>query len=111
MSIFQFIAVFFALFMMYVARIKSQKHRLPQFEMWLWILLWAGFAFLAIFPEVLLGVVHTLNFARVFDLLIVIAFAVLTTLVFFLYFAVKELQQKLEKTIRNEAINSRQSRQ
>lgn len=106
MSLFQFFAVLFSIFMMYVVRVKSQKHNLGAVEMWGWMLLWVAFAFLSIFPEVLLGIVNTLHFGRVFDLLVVIAFAVLTTLVFFLYFAVRGLQEKLEKYVRSEAIDA-----
>lgn len=104
MSIFQIIAVCFALFMVYVARVKSRKYRLSALETWGWYGIWALFALLAIFPNALLGVVHTLKFGRVFDLLVVGAMMVLSTLVFFLYFTVKGLQKKLEKFVRNEAL-------
>lgn len=104
MSIFQIIAICFALFMIYVVRVKSKKYKLSRLESWGWSLIWVVFAILSIFPNLLLGVVHTLNFGRVFDLLVVGALMVLTTIVFFLYFTVKGLQKKLEEFVRSEAM-------
>ena len=104
MSIFQVVAVLFALFMIYVIRLKSKKYHLKKLEIALWYLVWIGFIILAIFPDLLLGVVHTLNFSRVFDLLVVIAFMVISGLLVFLYFDIKDLRLKLEKYVRQEAI-------
>lgn len=103
MSIFQLAAVLFALFMLYVIRVKNRKYKLGRYETVGWYALWIGFAVLALFPNLLLGVVHTLNFARVFDLLIVLALMILTTIVMFTYFKIKELEQRLEKYVRDEA--------
>lgn len=104
MSIFQLIAVLFALFMVYVVRVKNRRYRLRVFESFGWYFIWITFALLAIFPNILLGVVHTLNFNRVFDLLVVAAFMILTTVLVFMYFKIKELDQKLEKYTREDAM-------
>lgn len=104
MSIFQLIAVLFALFMIYVIRVKSLKYRLSMLESVGWYILWITFVILAIFPDLLLGVVDTLHFGRVFDLLIVGAFMILTTLLVFVYFKIKELDQRLEKFVRDDAM-------
>ena len=103
MSIFQLIAILFALFMIYVIRVKNRRYHLRVFESFGWYILWISFAFLALFPNTLLGVVDMLNFGRVFDLLIVIAFMVLTCVLVFVYFKIKELDQKLEKYVREDA--------
>ena len=104
MSIFQLIAILFALFMMYVIRVKNRKYNLSGLESIGWYVVWIMFVVLAIFPGLLLGVVHTLNFGRVFDLLVVGAFMLLTTLLVFVYFKIKELDQKLERFTREDAI-------
>ncbi len=103
MSIFQIVAVLFALFMIYVIRVKNRKYHLGILESLGWYMLWIAFAILALFPNLLLGVVHSLNFGRVFDLLVVSAFMILTTLLVFVYFKMKELDQKLEKFVREDA--------
>ncbi|MCA9373062.1 DUF2304 domain-containing protein, partial [Candidatus Woesebacteria bacterium] len=81
------------------------KYHLPHLEIWTWYVVWGGFVILALFPDLLLGAVGILRFGRVFDLLTVIAFMILTALVAYLYFAVKELQIKLESEVRREALN------
>lgn len=105
MSIFQLISILFATFMIYVVRVKSKKYHLSKLETWAWYSIWALFAFLAVFPNILLGVVHALNFGRVFDLLVVIAFMIITSVIVYLYFAVKELQTKLEHNVRKESLS------
>jgi len=107
MSIFQLIAFLFATFMIYVVRVKAKKYHLNKLETYGWYTVWAGFIVLAMFPNLLQGVVGILNFSRVFDLLTIIAFIILTSLVFYLYFEIKELKVKLEKSVRNEAFKSR----
>ncbi len=104
MSMFQIFAILFALFMIYVIRLKSKKYNLKKLESALWYLVWIGFIILAISPNLLLGVVHALNFSRVFDLLVVIAFMVISGILVFLYFDIRDLRLKLEKYVREEAI-------
>ena len=104
MSIFQLLAAVFALFMMYVVRLKSQKYRFGAFETICWYVLWILFVYLAIFPATLLGIAQVLRFARVFDLLVVGAFMILTGLVMYLYFLVREMQAKIDTLVRQRAL-------
>lgn len=106
MSIFQLIAIAFAIFMTYVVRVKSKKYRLSHLETYGWYAIWGGFIILALFPNLLLGVVGILNFGRVFDLLTVIAFMILSALVLYLYLTLKEIRIKLEDMVRQDAIKS-----
>lgn len=108
MSIFQLIAIVFATFMIYVVRVKSKKYRLSNLETYGWYAIWGGFIILALFPNLLLGVVGILNFGRVFDLLTVIAFMILSALVLYLYLTLKEIRIKLEDMVRKDAIKSAQ---
>jgi hypothetical protein len=107
MSIFQLLAAVFAFFMMYVVRVKSKKHNLPQAEVIGWYTVWILFVVLAIFPNMLLGVAQVLRFGRVFDLLVVGAFMMITSVVMYLYFIVKDLQQKIEKLVRDRSISAK----
>lgn len=104
MSVFQLISILFATFMMYVVRVKAKKYHLPKLETYVWYSIWGAFIILAFFPQLLLGVAGALRFARVFDLLTVIAFMILTALVFYLYFALKEIRIKIEEMVRKEAL-------
>ena len=107
MSIFQIISIFFALFMMYVIGIHKRKAALNTVEVSFWYSIWFVFIVIAMFPNFLLGITHVLNFARVFDLLIVIAFMILSFVIFSTYLSQKETNKKIEKLIRDAAHHER----
>lgn len=104
MTFFQISAILFALFMLYVVSIHGKKRTLSPTEISFWVTTWLFFMVMAAFPNLLLGIAHTMRFARVFDLLLVVALMVLTVVVFYGYFAQKELIQKLERLTRDLAI-------
>lgn len=104
MTFFQITAIFFALFMSYTISIQAKKQVLSLFEASFWYSLWGLFIAFAAFPELLIDIVDLLHFSRVFDLLVVMAFMVITTLVFFGYYSQKSLQRKLEKFVRQDAL-------
>lgn len=103
MSIFQILSVLFAIFMAYVARIHYHRAILSAIEVSAWYSLWMIFAVLAIFPNLLQGISDYLYFDRVFDLLIVGSFMVLSVLVIRTYFKYREMKIILEKIIEEQA--------
>lgn len=105
MTIFQLLAVLFALCMIYIVNIHKKKAALSRTEVFLWYLLWLGFMVIALFPNVLLGIVNVFHFARVFDLLVVIAFMVLTVVIVMTYFRQRETDKRIEDFIRRKAID------
>jgi hypothetical protein len=107
MTIFQILAAIFALWMMYVVSIHGKKKTLTFGEVVFWITIWVLFVIIAIFPNLLLGIAHTLKFGRVFDLLVVGALMILNILVFASYFTQKESQRRLEDLVRQLAIAER----
>ncbi len=106
MTIFQIAAVLFALLMLYVVSIHGRKKTLSLMEVSLWSSMWVLFIVMALFPNLLLGIAHTLTFSRVFDLLLVMALMILTLLIFMSYFAQKEATKRLEHLVRQLAITS-----
>jgi len=104
MTIFQIFAVLFALFMLYAVSIHYRKKTLDLISSSFWSSVWLIFMVIAVFPDLLMGVTGVLKFSRVFDLLIVVAFVILSTVVFLSYFKLLELKQKLEEFVRWEAI-------
>lgn len=101
----QAISVIFGLFMMYVVRIHRRKSHLESVEYGAWMALWLLFIVIAIFPESFNGIVQTLHIARVFDLLVVLALMIVVFLTFINRIDQKKLQQKLEKIVRQKAID------
>jgi hypothetical protein len=105
MSVFQVGATLFAFFMIYVVTIHKRKSKLSNMEVYTWYSMWGLFVVIALFPNLLLGITQRLNFQRVFDLLVVLAFMVLSVLVVMGYFTQKENQKKLEEFVRKQAID------
>ena len=108
MSIFQIIAVFFALFMFYVVRVNYKKNRIGVMELSFWYSLWFLFIVMALFPDLLRGIAQALKFGRVFDLLLVGALMILSILVVSNYFLQKENKKRLEDFVRTNAIRKTQ---
>jgi len=104
MSIFQIVAVLFALLMLYLVRIHGRRQVIGFSEMLLWSLMWVSFAVIALFPELLQGIVQKIRFARVFDLLTVLSLMILSTVIFLSYFRLRQIQKVLEKIVRKEAL-------
>ncbi len=106
MSIFQIISSLFALFMLYVVTIHKSRSKLTQIEVSTWYGLWILFIVLALFPNLLQGITSILKFERVFDLLIVGAFMVLSVVVFLSYFQQKSNQRRIEEFVRSQSITN-----
>lgn len=105
MLLLQIVSVVFGLFMLYVVRIHRRKQHLDSFETGIWIALWSIFIFLAIFPQTVNGIVQTLNIARVFDLLVIIALMIVVFLTFQNRIETKKLEKKVERIVRKRAID------
>ncbi len=110
MTIFQVLAVLFALFMMYVVSIHRNKQSLSPAETSFWWSTWMLFIVIAMFPNTLLGISDALSFTRVFDMLIVVALMVLSCVIFLNYFNHKEMTRKVENLVRAHAISHVKSR-
>ena len=104
MSIFQIGATLFAIFMLYWVRNNQKRGFLNTLEASFWYSVWSLFIVISLFPQLLLGIVQILHFSRVFDLLTVLAFIILTILLFSVYLKNKKLEQKIEEIVRKIAL-------
>lgn len=111
MSIFQVLAFCFGLFMMYLIVVHQKKHVLSVREGIAWLLLWATFLLLSLFPDMLDGAVDLLHFSRVFDLLLVMALMVLTIVVYLSYIKQRRSEQRVEELVRSVAIRDASKKQ
>jgi hypothetical protein len=106
MSIFQVIATFFALFMLYVTRIHDKQLKFSLIETLFWYSLWIIFVVIALFPDLLMGITQFLRFSRVFDLLIVGALMLITVIVIWNNFTQRVSNKKIEQFVRDHAIKN-----
>ncbi len=105
MTTFQLLAALFGLFMFYIINIHRKKSQLTPLEVNFWYSIWSIFIIISLFPNLLLGISVKLNFTRVFDLLVVGGMMILTIIVIMNYFQQKENNQKLQKFVRQQAID------
>jgi hypothetical protein len=105
MSLFQILATLFALWMIYSISIHARRKLFSSVEFTMWVSIWILFIVIAIFPDLLLGISDKLNFGRVFDLLTVGAFLILTTMVFVSYFSQQQLKKRINDLVQELATN------
>lgn len=106
MILFQIILISFAVFMIYVARIHNRKQNISRTEYFFWLATWIGFSMVVIWPASVAGVAESLNIARVFDLLVIIALMFITLLTFYNRILFNKMQEKFERLIRDKALES-----
>ena len=99
----------FGLFMIYYSFLNYKKKEFTVKEFSFWLLVWAFFIIIAIFPYVLDPIVKSLSFARTFDLLVISGFIFLIAINFYTYTITRKNQKQLETVVRETAIkrNSR----
>jgi len=68
--------------MLYVVHIHRKKGVLEGSEIFFWNGLWLGFIYVAVFPQTFRGLIQRLQIARVFDLLVIAAFMIITFITF-----------------------------
>lgn len=100
----QIIACLFAIFMIYVAFLHFKRRDIRGAEIFFWVLLWLGFIVITLFPKILESVSQLLFFARVMDLLMIIAFMILAFLGFQNYILNRKMERKIEELVRKEAL-------
>lgn len=97
-------AILFALCMLYIVRIHRRKIYFSFAEASLWHCLWIAFIVLTIFPNAFAGISNLFYFDRVFDMLVVGAFMVLSFLVVKNHFKYKEIEFKIDKLVRDTSV-------
>jgi len=102
----QIIALFFAFFMIYIAFLHWKRKDIKSKEVLTWMLLWAGFIVITLYPTILTGLTSELFFIRIMDFVMFIAFIIITFFVFNNYVNNRKLERKIESLVRQEALRS-----
>lgn len=97
----------FGLFMIYYSFLNYKRKEFTVKEFSFWILVWAVFIAVALFPSVLDPVVKFGGFFRALDVLIVSGFIFLTAAIFYIYTIARKTQRKLEAIVREIAIRKK----
>lgn len=109
MILLQLLSVIFGICMAYVVYIHRKKKHVDAFEYGIWLAIWSGFIFLALFPETVHGLAQRLSIIRVFDLLVIVSFMISIVFIFLNRIALKRLEKKFEDMTRAMAMSSNSS--
>ena len=97
----------FALVMLYWVHSSFRRGTVRLPELVFWIVVWAGFALLALFPGSVSLVVEELHLARPMDLVMVLAFMVISAVLFLNHLELRRLQRKIQDLVREMALKDR----
>jgi len=100
----QIIGILFGFFMMYYTFLHYKRKEFTVKEYGFWLILWAVFLIVTLFPGLLDPILKSLSIARALDFFIIIGFLFLVGMIFYTYTIVRKNQKKLEEVVRNIAV-------
>lgn len=108
----QIFGLLFALFMFYLTFLHQRRNEFTVKESIFWFGAWIVFMLLVIFPTMLdFFIKDVLSFSRRMDFFIVIGFMFIIGIVFHTYTIVRKNQNKIEKIVRDIAINKEKKKE
>ena len=103
----QIIAILFVIVMIYLTFLYYKRSHYSRKSLFLWLVVWLGALVLVVFPASIYGIMETLKIERTVDFFVIAGFMFFTVIIFYLYNAVKQMQRKMEKLVREFAIEKR----
>ena len=100
----QILSLSFAFFMLYVSLIHYKRNNIKLKEFLFWAAIWFCMILATLFPDVFNPIVKQLYFLRLLDLGLFSAVAIMTYLGFKNHVGVLELEKRIEKLVRADAI-------
>lgn len=99
----QFVGVIFALIMIYLTFLYYKKQSYSTKSFSLWMSVWIAFLIATFFPTTLYGLMQELSIQRTVDFFIIGGFMFFAVVIFYLFVTIKQLEEKIERIIREEA--------
>ena len=103
----QIIGILFGFFMMYYTFLHYKRKEFTMREYGFWLILWALFIVVTLFPDILDPILKSLSIARALDFFIIIGFLFLIGMIFYTYTNVRANQKKLEEVVRKIALKKK----
>lgn len=105
MIVIQPIGIIFTLFLLYYTYLHYKKQTLTLREYVLWTVLWISLLVVTIFPSIVNVFLKDLGIGRALDLFVIVGIFLLLVIVFQNYTVVHRLEKRVEKFIRDEALD------
>jgi hypothetical protein len=100
----QIIGLLFGLVMIYFTFLYYKRANYDKTGLVFWFLVWIGFIILAIFPQIVYGVMGVLKIERTADFFYVSGFLLFSVILFYIYNLTKKNQKQIETIVREIAI-------
>ena len=100
----QFVAIIFALWMIYFSYLHFRRGEFSKKEFILWEILWLGLVFVVIYPGSVNFILKTFHIVRTFDFVVVVGIVVLFGVTFRNYVLLKRLEKKIENIVRADSL-------
>ena len=100
----QLIGVVVGLAAIHLTYLYYKRSQFTRHELLFWLFIWLAFIFVAVFPRSVSPIVNYLGLARPMDLIMIVAFVILFSLVFHNYIINKVQQRQLERLVRELAL-------
>jgi len=103
----QILGILFGFFMMYYTFLQYKRKEFTIKEYGFWMILWAVFIIVTLYPGILDPVLESLSIARTLDFFIIVGFLFLIGVIFYTYTIVRKNQKRIEEIVRNIAIKKK----
>ena len=100
----------FGLFFLYYSFLNYKRKEFTAKEFTFWMVAWAVFILVALFPFILDPVLKPLGFFRALDFLIISGFLFMIASIFYTYTITRKTQKQLESIVRTLAIKKNRRR-
>ncbi len=100
----QLIAIFFGLFLIYLALLNYRRKEIDKTEFVSWTIIWSLTIIVVIFPDILRTFAQRFFITRLFDMMVVGGFLLVILLVARMYVKIRRIEKKFEEFIRKEAL-------
>lgn len=103
----QIVGIIFACFMIYLTFLYYKRGDYVTRDFFMWLIAWLIVILILIFPQVIYGVRERLMIQETVDVVIIAGFMFFSVIVFYLYTITKKTEGKVEKLVRQIAIDKK----
>lgn len=107
----QLIGITFAVFMLYMTYQNFKRKTFDKAGLFFWLIVWLGVIVIVALPSTLYGIMDSLAIQRTADLIMVGGFIFFAATTFYLYNKIKTFERKIEKLVRNMALDEAEKKE
>ena len=103
----QALGILFCVIMLYVTYVQYRRKNYGYKSLILWAAVWIAAIVVVSLPKTVYGIMQALEIQRTADFFVLIGFAFFAAITFYMYAMVRKNNEKLEKLVRNLAVENK----